>query len=61
MLKFSDGMEFDLEGPPRIEKRKDGLYVVGMGLLIPVDNREEGKATIAEMLEDEQRRARSAK
>jgi len=28
-MKFSDGMEFDLSGPMRIEERSDGLYVVG--------------------------------
>ena len=35
-MKFSDGMEFNLEGDLRIERRSDGLYVVGRGMLIPV-------------------------
>ena len=61
MLKFSDGMQFDLDGEPHIEERSDGLYVVGGGMLIPIDNREEGKSTIEAMKEREQRRARSAK
>jgi len=36
ILKFSDGMEFDTSGPLRKERRSDGLYVVGQGMLIPV-------------------------
>ena len=61
MLKFSDGMQFDLDGEPHIERRSDGLYVVGEGMLIPVDNREEGLATIEAMKERKQRQARSAR
>jgi hypothetical protein len=40
-LKFSDGEEFDTSGPLRPEKRFDGWYVIGNGMLIPVDSREE--------------------
>ncbi len=36
MLKFSDGEEFDTSGPLRAEKRYDGWYVIGNGMLIPV-------------------------
>jgi hypothetical protein len=45
-LKFSDGMEFDTSGEPRIESRSDGLYVVGNGQLIPVSSREEAEEII---------------
>ena len=38
ILKFSDGEEFDTSCKPRIENRKDGLYVIGNGQLIPTNN-----------------------
>ena len=40
-LKFSDGMEFDTSGDYRIVEKFDGLYVVGNGMLLPMDSREE--------------------
>ena len=43
ILKFSDGEEFDLSGPLRLEERYDGWYVVGENRLIPVDSEAEGK------------------
>ena len=49
MLRFSDGEEFDTGGELRIEARQDGLYVLGGGVMIPVDSREEGQAIIREM------------
>ena len=39
-LKFSDGEEFDTSGPLRKEERRDGWYVIGRGMLIPVESRE---------------------
>lgn len=45
-MKFSDGMEFDLSGPMRIEERSDGLYVVGNNMLIPVKTVEDGLSII---------------
>ena len=45
-MKFSDGMEFDLSGPMRIEERSDGLYVVGNNMLIPVNSIEDGLSII---------------
>jgi hypothetical protein len=45
-MKFSDGMEFDLSGPMRIEERSDGLYVVGKNMLIPVNSIEDGLSII---------------
>ena len=47
MLKFSDGVSFNTDGPLRITSRKDGLYVVGQGMLIPVDSLAEGEELIA--------------
>ncbi len=48
-LRFTDGVEFDVGGPLRVEHRRDGWYVVGNGGLIPVDSAEEGRAIIREM------------
>lgn len=49
MLKFSDGMEFNTEGELRLECRSDGWYVVGQGMLMPVDSRQEGEEVIREL------------
>jgi hypothetical protein len=46
-LKFSDGMEFDTSGSLHAEEREDGWYVVGNGMLIPVDSEEEANDYIA--------------
>ena len=40
-MRFSDGMEFYTSGPLRVEHRKDGYYVVGNGMLVPVTDRDE--------------------
>ena len=48
-MEFSDGMKFDLTTELHIENKSDGLYVVGKGMLIPVDSYEEGTKTISEM------------
>lgn len=45
-MRFSDGMTFDTSGPLRIVRKSDGLYVVGQGLLIPVNTMEEGMEII---------------
>ncbi len=37
-LRFSDGEVFNTCGPVRAEQRRDGWYVMGKGMLIPVDN-----------------------
>lgn len=49
MLKFNDGMTINIEGKLRIIEKSDGLYVVGNGMLIPVNNYEEGKKIIKEL------------
>ena len=46
-LKFSDGMEFDLSGPLRVELRSDGYYVLGQGMMMAVDTKEQGQKVIA--------------
>lgn len=49
MIKFNDGIEFDTEGPYRIEEKYDGFYVVGNGWLIPVSSQLEGNKIIGIM------------
>lgn len=51
MIRFNDGISFDTSGSPRITRRHDGLYVVGLGQLCAVDTYEEGRRLIQEMLE----------
>lgn len=46
-IQFSDGVKFDTSGPVHMEEREDGLYVVGGGMLIPVDTEDEAKMIIA--------------
>ena len=41
-MRFSDGVEFDTDGHLRVEHRKDGYYVVGEGMLVPVDSYDAG-------------------
>lgn len=41
-LKFSDGMEFDLSGPLRVELRVDGYYVLGENKMMAVNSLKEG-------------------
>jgi hypothetical protein len=41
-MKFDDGIEFNTKGQLRITYRKDGLYVVGNNMLIPVRDADEG-------------------
>jgi len=49
MLKFSDGMQFNTDGNLRVVEKWDGFYVVGKGLLIPVNDYEEGRKLIKEL------------
>ena len=49
MLKFNDGMTINTEGKLRIIEKYDGLYVVGNGMLIPINNHEEGEQIIKEL------------
>lgn len=47
MLRFSDGVNIDTSGELRLFRLKDGWYVVGKGMCIPVDSKEEGLQEIA--------------
>ena len=47
-LSFSDGEVFNTCGPVRAEQRKDGWYVMGKGMLIPVDNMAEAIKLVCE-------------
>ena len=49
MLRFTDGVEFDTSGGLRAERRHDGWYVVGGGMLIPVRDEADADATIERM------------
>ena len=40
-LKFSDGLTIDTSGTYRVISVKDGMYVVGQGCCIPVENGKE--------------------
>ena len=42
ILKFSDGEEFDLSGPLRVELRVDGYYVLGENMMMAVNTLKEG-------------------
>tara|TARA_X000000950_G_scaffold279684_1_gene372853 strand:- start:92 stop:265 length:174 start_codon:yes stop_codon:yes gene_type:complete len=46
MLRFNDGIEIDTSGPLRMLRLKDGLYVVGEGWCIPVEDTKEAEAII---------------
>ncbi len=49
-MKFSDGMEFDTSGAVyHITRREDGWYVVGRGMLCPVNSLTEGRNMIDEL------------
>jgi hypothetical protein len=55
-IKFTDGIEFNTSGLLRVERRSDGYYVVGDGMLIPVDSREEGEREIEQIARDRAKR-----
>jgi hypothetical protein len=48
-LKFSDGVEIETEGPYRMTRKHDGLYVVGRGMCIPVEDEKEAQEVIDEL------------
>jgi len=49
VLRFSDGVEFDTGGGYRVVHASDGWYVVGKGMLCPVDDRADGEDLIARL------------
>ena len=46
ILRFSDGITIDRSGDLRAKKLKDGWYVVGEGMLIPVLDLKDAEETI---------------
>jgi hypothetical protein len=48
-MRFSDGMTFDTSGPLRTVRKSDGLYVIGNGLLLPVDDYAEANELIQKL------------
>jgi len=52
ILRFSDGEEFDTSVELQLMLRKDGWYVIGEGLLIPVVSVEKGRTLLKQMKEE---------
>jgi hypothetical protein len=52
ILKFSDGISIDTSGPLRTLELSDGVYVVGQGMLIPVDSREKALEIISQKTQE---------
>ena len=52
IMKFTDGMMINTDGPYRVIRQSDGFYVTGHGFLCPVDSQEEGDKLIADLKED---------
>jgi hypothetical protein len=50
-LKFNDGITIDTDGPLRPLGLRDGWYVVGRVMLLPVDSEEEALSEIDGMPE----------
>jgi len=48
-ITFSDGMTFDTVGALHLTRRRDGWYVCGNGILIPVRDVKEGREIIKDM------------
>ncbi len=49
VLRFNDGVNIDTSGDLRILRLRDGYYVVGEGMCIPVSDRNEALEIIDEM------------
>ena len=51
-LTFSDGESFDTSVELQLTHRKDGWYVIGEGLLIPVVDIDKGRAMLKQIKEE---------
>ena len=51
VLRFSDGMTINTDGKLRVIRKKDGYYVVGEGMCMPVESREEGNEIVEQLNE----------
>ena len=49
MLRFSDGVEIDTSGEPRVLELADGFYAVGKGILIPASDRLTAEFLVSKM------------
>ena len=49
MLLFNDGVSIPANGPLRVIQLSDGLYVIGEGMIIPVNDLAEANVVITEM------------
>ena len=49
MLKFSDGVSIDTSGELRKLTLSDGIYVVGNGMLVPVDTNKDAEELIEKL------------
>mgnify|MGYP001283900713 CR=1 FL=1 len=49
MLRFNDGITIDTSGPLRTMRLSDGWYVVGDGLLMAADDREDAELIVADL------------
>ena len=49
ILRFTDGVTLNTDGKLRVVRKKDGYYVLGEGMSIPVESREEGKEIIKQI------------
>lgn len=47
-LRFSDGVTIQTDGPLRTHRDKDGWYVTGQGMLIPMDSQEAAQKWVEE-------------
>jgi len=51
-LTFSDGESFDTSVELQLTHRKDGWYVIGEGLLIPVVDIDKGRTMLKQIKEE---------
>ena len=56
ILRFDDGVNIDTSGELRKKELKDGWYIVGEGLLIPVKDEAEADQMLRDLIEDKNRK-----
>ena len=42
-IKLTDGMEIQIDGEYMVTSKSDGLYIMGHGMCIPVDDSEDAQ------------------
>ncbi len=55
-LRFTDGITFDTSGPLRITRRRDGMYVIGEGMLCPVTDEDEARKLIENIKKSQEKK-----